>query len=129
MGLSQFDETFPVNVAYELGIGSTTVPHLIVNAAQGTIRVDKIWLTQDDTIDHVATLSYNSNYVNYPLGSVNVPAGAGHNGVPSIELLSAVLGSPNDGIVVAWNDGIAVGVELTMSGATTMGIAAFGGTV
>jgi hypothetical protein len=129
MGLSQFDETYPVNITTAILAIHGTTPLPNNNSGVGACRIDQIWATNDDAIPHVVSVGYYQGGANFLMGSVSVPVGAGFAGTPGIELLSAILGAQNQGIVLQSADYCGVGVEVAMVGTSRITLVFLGGQV
>lgn len=127
MGLSTFEEKAPLNIVQQIGNATGTSPINFGEFDPMPIRFDQVFCSNDDTIDHVVKLSiqtYSGSHIQF--GNVNVPAGSGFAGVPSVELLSGC--SPLlTGIVLGPHDNLGVAVEVAMVGGSLLHIACLGG--
>jgi len=70
-----------------------TTGYNLLSGSAAPIRVGLLIASNTDTIDHELTFAFDPNGTS-SLGTVTVPAGAGHStAIPSVDILAALLGS------------------------------------
>jgi hypothetical protein len=127
MGLQIFNETYPVNITRAIVAASGIAPLDSNNSGVGACRIDQVWAANNDVIDHVVGLHYYQGGSNFRIGGVNVPAGAGFGATTGIELISAIMGLLNTGIVLQSADSLGVNVDVVMTGTSRITLVMFGG--
>jgi hypothetical protein len=127
MGLQVFDERFifedveQINDTY-----STFTP--VVYFAPNPGRLDAVWITSSDTVDHVMTFAKQGGNPDFAaLVALTIPAGAGTDGVtPPIELISGLVGTPG-GLLMQANEELTAKLDSAPSSGKILGITAQGG--
>jgi len=128
VGISVFDERQPSGINFKFTDGNTPGAS---NATAGNAqpsRVDHIFATSNDSIDHVLDVRlHNNNWTTTQLGSVNVPAGAGFDpAISPIDLLFTLFplldGIPLDAI--SW---IEINCAVAMSAGTEIHVTSLAG--
>lgn len=76
-----FDDTQAANSFFGLEI-----------AVSGQLRLDIFQIVTDDTAINEVIIYHKPGPNEIPIGSVAVPAGAGYNGVPPVDVLHALFG-------------------------------------
>lgn len=127
MGLSIFDEQFPISKGNYLGDSDGTDPANLIGADQRPARVDHIWVTNNDTIDHVLTVSLHVGGSGYAIGSVTVPLGTGYAGVRCIDLIQELCDPAIDGIALKPGDAIYANNEVACNTGKVVTFASVGG--
>jgi hypothetical protein len=129
MGLSQFDERVAVTNGVELLLanGLTTVP-VMVGSGAGS-HIDLLLAANSDAIDHVVIIYTDASSVPTPIGSVNVPAGAGWTALSAVDLLAAIVPPYQTGLMVQPTVGLYVSVVPAMVGAAALDVTCFFGQV
>ena len=127
MGLSQFDEvqaqTNYLHLVAADGLGEVTV----ADARPQSVRVDSIYVSNDDAVDHVLTLLLSKGGAGLPIGSANIPAGTGVAGAPSVDFLAMALPSGATGLVFDGGCSLKVNLSVAMGGTSQLcGIAQSG---
>lgn len=129
MPINRFAETYPVYANITMGPGNGT------NAVQSSPGVgaphrwDVVIAHSTAAADHDVLLDAYVGSVQFKLGTVKVPAGAGLTTVPAKEMLSALLATPNDGIVLPASSLLRATCAVTLAAGETLIIAMIGGTV
>lgn len=77
--------------------------------------------------DHDLLLDAYVGAVQYKLGTVSIPAGAGLTTVPAVEILSSLLASPNDGVVLPASAILRATLAVALSAGETITVALVGG--
>lgn len=126
-GLAAFQETQPVVAQVTFVNADGTAAKSLASYLGGPWRVDSIYVTNDDTIDHVVDLFVRVTATNYLLGSANVPAGTGKAGVPAVDVLAASLPSGSAGLALGDGASIQAAMEVAVAAAHTVTLNAFGG--
>jgi hypothetical protein len=127
MQLTQFSERQAINTGLDIVAATGTAYVNLWSAVLSDARLDSLFASNDDVIDHrvdvqVSAFLYGLAY----LGSVNVPAGAGHTTGPSIDLLAA-LDPRQPYLALAPSDALQLRVQVAVTAAFAVSIAARGG--
>lgn len=128
MPLAQFDERSPVNIAIKIDSGAGTGATLIYAPSISTTRLDHFFVTNSDTIDHVADLYLVVSGTTSLWGSFNIPHFALSVASVPLDILEAVGLAAGEGIVL----GPATGLQINLAVAISSGFLQFvmlGGTV
>lgn len=127
MGRNIYDEgTYQISLAQIVNADGTTLKQL-ASSQFPDLRIDNILLTSSDTVTRVVDFWYNLSGVNYLIGSVSVPAGAGYAGVAAVDAMATLLligqiGLPmNSSAVLNW------AVETTVTAAKVVQAVVLGG--
>ncbi len=134
MGIQQFDEAVPVfaSAAPPNGAAGGTLATFDLPSA-GNVRLDNILAYSLQNIGYTLTLWYTpSGGSAIPLGTVNVPAGAGSGGSAATDVLAALFPTNYHYIVIARGDALAISLSVTQSttgSELTFGAYATGGIV
>jgi hypothetical protein len=129
MGFQVFDEHEAYNLFASLVAGNGTGPNALIAVQTKPLRIDAIYVANNDTIAHVFNLYFFNGAGSIYLGSVNIPAGTGTLGTPTIDVLAACLPPTLAGFVIASGFGLQWGVDVAMSGGKTLYGTAVGGYV
>lgn len=114
MSLQVFDEHTPLFIPLNIDDGAATGLLTFAPITPGTFRLDSIWGTNSDAIDHVVEISATDGTSTVLLGSANIPAGAGYAAAPPIDLLAVILGLSQLGIAVGAGSQLFVNVEIAV---------------
>jgi hypothetical protein len=127
MGIQTFDEILPslLGVTF-VNADGVTIKVVAGNSLQ-RLRCDGLIATNTDTIAHVARLYLNLAAVNYLLGSVSIPAGAGTLGAPGIDLIAGALPAAVSTIVLGPGQFLTLSMEVAVVATFTVAVAALGG--
>jgi hypothetical protein len=127
MPLSQFDERVPVLLLNLIVAANTTS---FVNIAGGSPygrRLDAVYATNTDSIDHAVELNVQDGMGGTSfLGGVNVPAGSGVT-LPSVELLSSLLAPGQPFLILQGSQTLNGAVAVAMVGISELDFTALGG--
>lgn len=129
MGLSTFEERVPFYQATAFTSADTTVAKQAAKLTTSPVRIDSILATNTDTIPHVIRLTLVVSSVNYLIGSVSVPAGAGTLGTPSVDALAGSLPVTQAGIVLDPLNSINAAMEVAVAATFAVTLVALGGSV
>lgn len=127
LGLTTFQETQPIAQATSFTSADTTVAKSILAQQTSPFRIDDIVITSDDTVDRVVDIYLRTVSTNTLLGSVTVPAGAGHGGVVPAMFFYDNNITPFLGFNMNTNQTLQASIETTMTAAKTIVITPFGG--
>jgi len=92
-------------------------------------RVDAAYAVSTCTTDRYVEVQINSGAIAYVIGCVLVPAGAGLDAVPSVDLIAALIKPPNDGVVLQALAVVKFRVTEALEAGTTLTISLVGGLV
>jgi len=120
MGFQVFDEKTLIGACITINAASGTAFQQLVGAAPTGSLIERIVLTQNDAIDHMVEIQKYIGTNQYQYGSVNVPAGAGYNGVPPVDFVASMPASMQNGIYLVLNYYVRVRVTTAMQGATVL---------
>jgi hypothetical protein len=126
MGITQFDELFPVVKPLSIALADGTTPKVVTTTGAQPLRFDEVWAISQSASDHVVTLWYRASGVNYRFRSVNVPANSGNGTLPSINVMAGVAGDLA-GVPFIQAIDLYVSVDVALTGAETITIVALGG--
>ena len=127
MSLQTFDEVIPLAIRITADDSYSTVLFGMGPIPAYAHRIDYVYVTNNDTIDHVVDVHYVVLSNPTLLGSCNVPAGSGLAGVPPVDVLAGVLGAPGLGLAFAAASNIDLSVEVAIVPTFTMTVVALGG--
>lgn len=127
MGLSIFDERYPTDAAGALASGQGTGINTLVAVQLTPVRIDHVYACNSDTIDHVMQVHMGPNGGTTQIGSANVIARAGFDGLPSVDVLLGALPAGADGVVLPVGWVLSLANKVVMTGATVMSLHAIGG--
>jgi hypothetical protein len=126
-GLAQFQETQPlVQETAFLNANGIAAAAILANLS-GPYRVDMVLATNGDAVDHVIDLYIRISGVNYPIGSVSVPAGSGFGGVPSVDILAGALPAGSAGLPLIDGATLYASMEVAITAPNQVTITALGG--
>ena len=129
MGLTQFEETTPLNQVSSFVAASGLDKQYFGGANPTNGRVDSLFGINTDSIDHVVDLWYSGSGDFFLIGSANIPAGSGIHGVPPVDILTAIYGPATVQIVEGPNDNFSLSMEVAVTGAFVVNVVNFGGLV
>jgi hypothetical protein len=89
MATSVYSETRPIVQQRVLAIVSGTDPFSVLDWGSDNARIDVLIASSTEAIDHVLTVLINSSE-GIAVGSVNIPASAGHGAVPAVDVLAGL---------------------------------------
>lgn len=127
MPVQRFSESYPVYANISITNASG------VNAVQSSPacavphRWDALYAHSTAPIDHDLLLDAYVGSVQYKLGTVSIPAGAGLTTIPAVELLAALIATPNDGIVLPASAVLRATLAVTLGAGETITVACVGG--
>jgi hypothetical protein len=128
VGLSIFDEKVPLLAYVNIVNADGTNVKTLTTAQSAYTRFDTILVSNADTIAHVINLWADVASTRF-LGSVNIPAGAGHLGVAPVDLIAALPLTNPGGLVITGAMGLGVHLDVAMVAPYTMHVVALGGTL
>ena len=128
MPLSQFEEYEPLNFSQIVNAAAGTDPLPFVPSENYRTRIDDISATNNDSIDHVVYFRFVADGGEVRAGSVMVPAGAGYDGVPAVSFFNNIFFSAAY-FLFPTTQGLNVGVEVAMTGASEVHVLGRGGKV
>ncbi len=127
MGLAIFDEKYPISGSMHFIAGSGVAETWMWDETPVPSRVDAMFATNTDVIDHVVDVWFSSTSFVLLLGSVNVPAGAGVAGAPTIDLVAHLPLSTQGGLVFGRLDSLKMAMEVAVTAAFSIDIVVLGG--
>jgi hypothetical protein len=127
MSTSQFNETRPIVQQIILDLAIADGAESILDWGSDNFRIDAMVATSTEPIDHVLTVILHSS-VDTPLGSVNVPAGAGHGAVPAVDVLGGLPTVLHGGWPMTQAENVDVALEVTCS-TGVVAVTAIGGVI
>jgi hypothetical protein len=130
MGLSVFDETYPLIAARVfVTTGLQTGAPIPMNLSQSQ-RIDRLRIVSNDTIDHTVQVWYNSYNSDMAwIGTISVPTLAGTDPtIPAVDLL-VELGFNDNGLVLGPLDMLTLIDPVAISAAKTVWVTSMGGAV
>jgi len=99
----------------------------VADAANRVLRIDNLFLGNDDAAPTVVVVSFNDAFANTaPLGAVSIPAGAGVTG-PAVEAFDALFPGKLDGVVLPVGTSLFVDVPGTAGAGKVVTYLALGG--
>jgi hypothetical protein len=129
MGLSMYDEAIPLIYAFNwlsyMGTNEQAITGMLARAA----RIDSVHILNSDTIDHDVELRINAGSAPFPLGTVNVPAGAGHGTVPIVKAELALAPGAQNGWVLAVGQSFSSRLVVAVGATASVTVWLFGGYV
>lgn len=127
MSVGQFDERTPLAVAAQILPADGTGFKTLHTAPLSGSRLDDILLSSTGAAAHVITFALTIAATTYYVGSVSVPAGAGHAGAPPIQLGATVQPTNQLGWILGYNVSLICQLAVAMGAGEQMDIVAFGG--
>jgi hypothetical protein len=127
VGIQTFDEILPNPQGVTFVNADGTTIKVVAGQSLQRIRIDGLIATNTDTIAHVARLYINLAAVNYLLGSVSIPAGAGTLGAAGIDLLAGAIPGVDSTIALAPGQFLTVSMEVAVVLTFTVTVASLGG--
>lgn len=92
-------------------------------------RVDAAYAVSTCTTDRYVEVQVNSGAIVYVLGCVLVPAMSGVDAVPPVDLIAALIKSPNDGVVMQALATVKFRVTVAVETGTTIVVSLVGGLI
>lgn len=129
MGLSQFDERSPLLFWGQITAAELLAHEQIVPVEYSARRIDAILLTSTDTAARVIDLYVPQLGTDQIIGSVNVPAGSGYNGLPPVDMVAAIFAGSNGQLVLGPGQELLIGAETDLTAAKVVNAQVFGGYV
>jgi len=127
MGLQVFDERFPSLSGVQIVAADTTTLKQLVSVGQpGGLLIDAILLSNTDGIDHNVDFWFTLSAVNYGIGSIKVPAGAGKAGVAAVDAVPWLYPNSRKAIIITNLSALYFSVEVSVVTGAVQGVA-FGG--
>jgi hypothetical protein len=127
MSTSQFNETRPIVQQVILDVDIAEGEESVLDWGSDNFRIDAMVATSTEPIDHVLTVILHSS-LDTPLGSVNIPAGAGHGAVPAVDVLGGLPSILRNGWAMTPAESVHVALEVTCS-TGLVAVTAIGGVV
>lgn len=93
MPLGQFDERAIYLQGIFLTNASTPGSYTAIATAAFDMRIDTLQAANDDAIDHTLFFQLYDGVGTTILGSVKIPAGAGHGALPAVDCLASLMPS------------------------------------
>jgi len=128
-GIQAFNEVYPVNVSCFLTNAMGTTPQAFNSAIYTKFRLDAIVASSSDTVDRVLVLELYDGLFYYPLGSVNVPAGAGQGTVPVVDVIAALPTNVQKSVVQADSYFLQARVTVAVTAAKQLNVIGIGGSL
>jgi hypothetical protein len=128
MGTAIYNELAPFVAPIVILSGTGTGRQNFTSTLQSTARVDQMIASNSDVIDHVVKLELAFYSVYAIVASVNVPSGAGYNGVSPVDLVGSIPGN-GPGLIADTYGNIAASVEVPVTLAYDVTIIGIGGTL
>lgn len=91
------------------------------------VRVDALFLTNDDSIVHNIEVAVYNGVASATLGSIAVPIGAGHAGAATVEVIGTLLPATAPYILVPIGGYISIRAEVAMNTGKVVNGSALGG--
>jgi len=129
MGLTVYDERIPYASYLQLVPADTTTWKVLHGTLPSSLRADMIKVRSGSATEAIVHLAIYTSGSYAELGSVPIPAVAGHGGDPGVNLLASVLDTPLDGLAVAAGIQLAVSVETTLDTGEFLDFTLVGGLV
>jgi hypothetical protein len=127
MPLQQYDERLTQIWYVQLtSTNGTTSAGLMISSAQDQ-RFDQIFLTSDDTIDHIVQFRMMIGVTEIIIGSVNVPAARGTDGTAAVDGIAAICPSGQAFIMVPVGCYLKVSTTVAVSSAKHLNVVIQGG--
>lgn len=127
MSTSQFAETRPIVAQKVLAIGDGTSDTSLMDWGSDNFRIDALVATSTEAIDHALTVSINSSRLT-PVGTVNIPAGAGHGAVGAVDVLGLLPSILRNGWPMTSAESVHVALEVACV-AGQISVVAIGGVI
>lgn len=90
-------------------------------------RVDSVVATNDDTIAHTILVGISDGTTEWWMGTATIPIGAGHAGVPSVDVLALALPATTQWLFATELVAIRLRLGEAMSAGKLLNVALFGG--
>jgi hypothetical protein len=98
------------NQNYQFTAADGIVDHSFPQWSYGNQVINGMWASNNDTIDHKLRVSLASTNGALAQWEVDVPIGAGYGTAPAVDVMTAILGVGNTGILLGPNDFFVVGM-------------------
>lgn len=122
MGLSVFDERTAYNTSRLVVPADGTAVLPLVPIAISDRRIDCVYVSNRDAIDHVISLIKTTDGVETSLGSTTMATNTGYGGTASRDILIDVLNGSTAGLVLAPTE--LLGVQLAVAVTATFDVSA-----
>lgn len=127
MGRSIFDETQVITLKAKIVAADTTTLKTLFGSSAVQARIDNLLLTSNDTIDHKVVIWVTNASINYVVGSVDVPAGAGHGGVAPVDAIPLIVVAGQQGLLVDSTTTYSYSVEVAVTSTFEVDCVGMGG--
>ena len=127
MSTSQYSETRPIVGQLLLTSYQETSPLTILDWGSDNYRIDAMIASSTEAIDHALTVVIHSS-VDIPVGTVNIPAGAGHGAVPAVDVLGGLPSILRNGWAMTVAESVEVQLEVACVGGE-ISLVALGGVI
>lgn len=126
MPLNSFSEVTPLIGAQVWLTADGTSPKTIVAAQPTGWRIDTLVGINDDSVAHVVTLTLiDPTSTIHGIGSVSLPALAGHSPNPAVDLFNVLF--PSTQVGLAFPAGWAIEASMAVTVTLAVGLVAYGG--
>lgn len=126
MGLSIYDERTPQVISVTFNDADGAAVKALTPAVR-PCRVDHIYVSQDDIVDHDVRL-WTAGSGAVALCTVTVPSNAGYDpAVPGVDLIPLIAGAP-DGLTIAPGEYLNVRLMVGLAAGKFLAVYAIGGT-
>lgn len=99
MSFQSYDEHNLENLFTRIANADGSSWKTFLNAPPVARRVDAILVANDDTVDHIVELAYQSGGNRYPVGGLNIPAGTGTLSTDALDLVGALMPTGLDAVL------------------------------
>ncbi len=127
MPIGRFQETYPIYANISITSATGVNPVQSSPACAVPHRWDMLIAHSTAPIDHDLLLDCYVGSVQFKVGTVPIPAGAGLTTIPAVELLAALVTSPNDGLVFPASAVLRATLAVTLGAGETLTVACVGG--
>lgn len=127
MTTQRFNETYPSYANISITAGSTTNPVQASPAVTVPHRWDAAYASSTAAGAHDLRLDAYVGAVAFAIGTVSIPAGAGFTNVPAVDIIAALVESPNDGLVLPASAVLRATLAVTLGAGETITVALVGG--
>lgn len=127
MSIAALDERTPLVIGVQFlaadGVGWKTIYTGPVSGA----RVDDILLSSNGAVAHVVEFRITLGGVNYIIGSISIPSGAGFAGAAAVSAAALPIPPLQSGWLLGYQTTLACHVAVVMGAAEELNVVAFGG--
>ena len=127
MSIAIFDERTPYADYVEI-VNSDGTNYKNLTLSDASIRrIDSILVSSDDTVDRYVRLNVYDGSTQRSMGYAKIPAGSGHGGLPTVDLVTVLCSSLIAGVVPGPFNQLTVNSDTAVTSGKTIQCSAFGG--